>query len=100
LIHQEDGTIKPFSHIINPKTLQPLDISERDVVSCTIVAPTCALADALATAGLMQPTLEEAKEWARRVIHEFENTEVYIYSKDHRLWHFNKAKTHSQLIVY
>lgn len=100
LIRQEDGSIKPFSHIINPKTLQPLDISSRDIVSCTVVAPTCALADALATAGLMQPSLEEAKDWARRVIHEFEGTEVYIYCHDHRLWHFNKAKTQSQLILY
>lgn len=100
LIRQKDGTIKPYSHVINPKTLEPLDISSREILSCTIIAPSCALADALATAGLMQSNLAEAKEWARQIIHEFEGTEVYFYSRDRKIWHVGKAQTQSQVILH
>jgi thiamine biosynthesis lipoprotein len=100
LVREKDGTMKSYSHFISPRTLQPLDISNCEVLSCTIVTPSCALADALSTAGLMQPTLSDAKEWARRIIHEFEGTEIYLYSKDNKLWHFEKAQTQSQLILY
>jgi thiamine biosynthesis lipoprotein len=58
---------KTVSHIVNPKTLQPLEVSERSIASVSVLAKTCADADALATAGMLLSNAEEAASWAKAI---------------------------------
>jgi FAD:protein FMN transferase len=56
-----------YSHIIDPRTKKPLIHHEKSISSASVVAPTCALADGLATAAMIFPTLEEAAVWAEKI---------------------------------
>lgn len=62
---EQDG--KTYSHIINPLTGYPLEITPDSIAACSVLAPTCALADALATSGMLFASREEAKEWALKL---------------------------------
>lgn len=54
---------KTYTHILNPMTLTPLELEPSRPVSCTVLAKTCALADALATAGMLFGSCREAIAW-------------------------------------
>ncbi len=69
-----------YTHIFNPLTKKPLKKSEGEIVSVTVCAPTCAMADALATAAMTFPTVEQAKSWAGR----FEEATFWVFSRDLR----------------
>lgn len=56
-----------YSHILNPKTHMPLIATQEGVASASVVAPSCAIADALATAAMLFPTLKDAQEWAKKI---------------------------------
>ncbi len=56
-----------YCHIIDPHSLKPLRVHAKAISSASVLAPTCAVADGLATAAMIFPTVEEAKEWALRV---------------------------------
>lgn len=45
---------RSYTHIIHPKTLKPLEIQKP--LSCSVEGPSCALADAIATAMLCHPS--------------------------------------------
>ncbi len=65
---------KRYSHIIDPRTGRPVD---QRLASVTIVAPTCALADGLATAVAVMGAEERM-----RLIERLENVEALIYMDD------------------
>ncbi len=52
-----------YTHIIDPRTQKPLN--NAPITSATVIAPTCAEADALATAFMLFPTCAEAQSWAQ-----------------------------------
>ena len=52
-----------YTHIIDPRTQKPLHDSP--ITSVSVLAPTCAEADAYATALMLFPTKEEALSWAQ-----------------------------------
>jgi thiamine biosynthesis lipoprotein len=54
---------KRYTHIIDPRTKMPLEVSENRIKSATVIASSCAYADAIATA-LMVFTKEEERVWA------------------------------------
>jgi thiamine biosynthesis lipoprotein len=56
-----------YYHIIDPQTARPLESSFTRVASATVIAPTCVIADALATVAMMYPTIEEARSWAEQI---------------------------------
>ena len=65
---------KRYSHILDPVTGRPVD---QQIASVTVVAPTCALADGLATAvAVMGPTD------GLKLIEGLENTEALVYLDD------------------
>lgn len=64
-----------FSHIFNPKTKKPLQLNSLSKVS--VLAPTCAMADALATAALTFENKESAKQWAQEI--SLKNKEIIFY---------------------
>jgi len=51
-----------YTHIIDPRTCRPLQ--NCPITSVSVIAPTCAEADALATALMLFPSPEEARSWA------------------------------------
>lgn len=65
-ITSQQGKKTTYFHVIDPETLSPLQIKSGHLASVTVVGPSCALADALATAALFLP-LEEAKAWTAEI---------------------------------
>lgn len=61
----ERGT---FFHIIDPRTLYPLNVHADSVASASVVAKQCAFADGLATAAMLFPTLAESQAWAEKLM--------------------------------
>lgn len=85
LAQDDAGQIQAFSHIINPCTRSPLIISQQQIVSCTVIAPTCALADALATTGLLFEDTMSAKKWAEKVCQEWPKIQIFFFTKDQNM---------------
>ena len=52
-----------YCHIIDPRHLRPLQ--NGSITSASVLAPTCALADGLATAAMLFDTIEEGKKVGR-----------------------------------
>ena len=65
-----------FTHIINPFTGYPL--SNQSIKSASVQAPTCALADGLATAAMIFETAEEAQEWAEKLQNENQQLSFWL----------------------
>lgn len=58
------GEVITYFHIIDPRSYHPLVMTPESVASASVLAPTCALADGLATAAMLFPSLEQAQAWA------------------------------------
>lgn len=56
-----------YFHILDPVTLQPLKIRPDSVASASVLAPSCAVADGLATALMMFENAEKAQKWAEKL---------------------------------
>lgn len=70
----------PFFQIIDPLTASPVEKTEYSVAFSTVIAPTCALADALATASLLFSTRKEAESWAQEVVELHPEVRFWILS--------------------
>lgn len=66
-IYKERDKEIAYSHIINPKTCQPIIATDRNICSATVIANSCVEADALATALMLFVTIEEASEWFQQL---------------------------------
>ncbi len=75
-----DGTT--YCHVIDPKTFQPLKIHSNSIASTSVIAPNCALADGLATAAMLFPTVELASDWAVSIQKEYPNTQFWIIKRE------------------
>lgn len=62
-----EGKTRFFSHLMNKKKLQPIEIGESSTISVTVKAPSCVLADGLATAAMLCETPEELQAWIKEV---------------------------------
>lgn len=70
-----------YFHIFDPHTLHPLSTHPGSIASVTVRAPTCALADALATAGMFCSNLDEARQWAHAVQQKFPDTAFWFAAR-------------------
>jgi len=70
-----------YHHIINPKTGKPIKIDKDSPTSVSCIAPTCAEADALATALLSCETMEKASELAKRIENAHPNISFFLLKK-------------------
>ncbi|WP_117274242.1 FAD:protein FMN transferase [Chlamydia poikilotherma] len=64
--HQQwfvDGKI--YTHILDPHTGKPLELHNYPIVSATVIHPSCAFADAMATVLMTFSTKTEALAWAK-----------------------------------
>lgn len=64
-----------YTHIFDPHTGQPLQNAV--ISSVSILAPTCAEADALATALMLFPSLESARLWAQQLPPQYKVVDMY-----------------------
>ncbi len=58
-----DGKRVSYSHIIDPRSYQPLRLTRRSIASASIMASNCAMADGIATAAMLLENVEEAENW-------------------------------------
>lgn len=72
---------KTYTHIFNALERHPLTIEEGSIASVTVMAPTCALADGLATATMCFSTTEQAKAWAERAQSRFPNATFWLATR-------------------
>ncbi len=66
--------------IIDPLTASPLEKTEYSIASATVIAPTCALADALSTAAMVFHNRKEAESWAQEVVDLYPDVSFWILS--------------------
>lgn len=71
-----------FFHIIDPKTLSPLKITKNSIASASVLASTCAYADALATVLMLFPTADEAKLWAESLKNKENDFSFWIITRE------------------
>lgn len=57
-----------YFHIIDPIKCEPMIKKSGSISAVTVIAPTCALADALATTLMLFETKQEAEDWAQSII--------------------------------
>lgn len=96
IVPDENETYHSYSHLVNPQSLTPLRISDREIISCTVCAPNCALADGIATAGLLFETVDEALEWSETVQQEYPACDIYFLTRDRVLISKSKNLTKKQ----
>ncbi len=63
----EGGKPVTYFHIFDPKLKRPLIVTKNSIASASVEAPTCALADAIATALMLFPTKKEAHAWINKI---------------------------------
>lgn len=71
-----------FFHIFDPKTGRPMTTKETTVASASVIAPTCALADGLATVAMMFPSLDEAEAWANKMQERDPTLKFWLISRE------------------
>ncbi|EPP35702.1 apbE family protein [Chlamydia ibidis] len=57
---------KIYTHIIDPSSGIPLEANEQTISSVSVIDPSCAFADAMATVLMTFSSPEEAREWAKK----------------------------------
>jgi thiamine biosynthesis lipoprotein len=63
----ENGKAVTYFHIIDPRFKRPLIATKNSIASASVEAPSCALADGIATALMLFPTKEEAHAWISKI---------------------------------
>lgn len=71
-----------YTHIIDPYSLKMIEVTTNQVHQVTVLAPTCAFADALATACMACGSLENAYALAKKIKHQFPEVDFWITSYD------------------
>lgn len=81
-IHLRNNAIATSSQqlIIDPLTASPLEKTEQSIAFAAVIAPTCALADALATAAVLFHSRKEAESWAQEVVDIYPDVSFWILS--------------------
>lgn len=74
-----------YFHIFDPRTHRPLEKKSTSVASASVVAPTCMLADGLATAAMLFPSVVEAQKWAEEIKEKHPALEFWIVSNQKSL---------------
>ncbi len=69
-------------HIINPGNHQPLQVTSHSITSVSVCASNCMIADALATAGMIFDSIDDAEDWARGVQRTLPETTFYFYQRN------------------
>jgi len=76
-----DNETVTYFHIIHPRTLHPLVSTPSSVASASVLAPTCTMADGLATAAMMFDSVEKATAWAESIQQKIPNTHFWLVAR-------------------
>lgn len=71
-----------YHHIFDPKATSPLVTTSTSICSVSVVAGTCAVADAIATAGMLFSTRQEAQEWAVGMQQEWPEASFWFMTRE------------------
>ncbi len=75
-----EGKARRYMHLIDPLSGKPLQTTPNSIASAVVLAPSCAFADALASAAMLFPTHKEAEKWAQEVVELYPNVSFWILS--------------------
>lgn len=75
-----DGQLHRYFPLIDASTAQPLEKTPYSIAAAIVIAPTCALADALAIAAMLFPERKEAEKWAQEVVALYPEVSFWILS--------------------
>lgn len=70
-----------YFHIIDPRTKKPLKTTEKSVASASVCAKSCVMADGLATAAMLFPTVEEARNWLDEITKSHPEISFWLISR-------------------
>lgn len=70
-----------YSHMLDPSTCCPLELESNNIDSVTVIAPTCTMADALATSALLFQDSESAHKWAKDIMDRHADISFWITLK-------------------
>lgn len=70
-----------YSHIIDPKTLTPLQVTPTSVASSSVMARECMFADGIATALMVFSSEQEASMWAENLELRLPQIQCWVFSR-------------------
>ena len=73
---------KTYFHIFNPKTKKPLTIAKGSIASVTVLADSCAFADALATALMTIQDQNELKVFIQEIKQQHPSVSIWVLRRD------------------
>lgn len=73
---------KKYCHIMDPKSLRPIEITEKSIASVTVTAPSCAVADGLATSAMTFTDIEALLSWTYQVKEKIPGVSFRIFTRD------------------
>ncbi len=73
---------KQYCHIIDPKSLRPIEMTEESIASVTVMAPSCAVADGLATSAMTFTNIESLLSWAHQMKEKIPGVSFRIFKRD------------------
>ncbi|MBA2727329.1 MAG: FAD:protein FMN transferase [Parachlamydiaceae bacterium] len=76
-----DGKRVSYSHIIDPRTYYPLRMAHGSIASASIMAPSCAMADGIATAVMLLDNVGEAEIWIKQLQKQYPVYECWLHSR-------------------
>lgn len=71
-----------YTHIFDPKTKAPLEMTYHSIASSSVLANSCAEADGLATAAMCFNTVKEASTWAEKLREKQPELKFWILSRE------------------
>lgn len=80
-LDESDGESFTYTHVIDPKSLTPIKVTQYNICSTTVKAKTCTEADALATAAMIYPSVAEAEQWTKQLQDMTENTQFWFVTR-------------------
>ncbi len=70
-----------YSHVINPKTLDPLQVTTTSVASASVMARDCMFADGIATALMVFSSEQEASMWAENLELRLPQVQCWVFAR-------------------
>jgi len=70
-----------YTHIMDPLNKRPLIATHQSIATASVLAPSCALADGLATAAMIFSSPQEARSWALAIQDQIPTTIFWIASR-------------------
>jgi thiamine biosynthesis lipoprotein len=77
-----DGKRVAYSHIIDPRSYSPLLMSNSSIASASIMTPSCALADSIATAVMMLKDADEGELWIKQLEEQMPLSGYWLFSRN------------------